>query len=375
MKEELLVLARQRLHALGEVLPRRGQILILTHDCPDPDAMASAAALHIILSKHFRCQCVLAHSGLVTRAENRQMLRTIPYHFHPVSSLAPKSGARPALFVDSKPAVGNTTVPDFVRPIGVIDHHPVGHRPLPAECFADVRPEAGACASLLWEYMQAAEVPIPPWLASCMAYAIITETMDFTRRFRPTDLEAYIDILARANMRQLGLIRNAPIAPQFFAEFQEAIANARTYANVAWSHLDHAAEPEIVAQFADRLILLERVSWSFCTAFHQDNLIISLRSDRRGVDCGTLLKRAFGGRGTAGGHELMAAGMVHLTDAGPEERKAVKDSLVRDLLNRIDKRLAATTERIDTLCRPLVDRIPESSGDQHQTPLIQDHHE
>lgn len=355
--------------ALGEVLPRRGHVLILTHDYPDPDAMASSAALHLILAKHFKCQSVLAHSGLVTRAENRQMLRTIPYHFHQTASLAPRRGFKSALFVDSKPTVGNTTVPDFIRPIGVIDHHPMGHKPLPSECLTDIRPEAGACASLLWEYLQAAEVPIPPWLASCMVYAIITETMDFTRPFQPADLDAYIDLLPRANMRQLGTIRNATLAPQFFAEFQEAIANARIYANIAWSHLDHAMEPEIVAQFADRLILLERVSWSFCTAFHQDNLIISLRSDRRGVDCGTLLKRVFANRGSAGGHERMAAGMISASDLGPEERTALKNSLVRSLLNRIDKRLAATTDGIETLCRPLVEIPAESPGDQGEQKL------
>lgn len=370
MKDESLAKAKARLEALGAILPKSGHILILTHDYPDPDAMASAAALHLIVSKHFMRPSILAHSGLVTRAENRQMLRTIPYRFHSTSSLAPKRGTRPAIFVDSKPAVGNTTVPDFIRPIGVIDHHPAGHRPLPSDCFADVRPETGACISLLWEYLQAAEIAIPPWLASCMVYASISETMDFTRHFCQVDLDAYIDVLQRANMRQLGTIRNAPIAPQFFAEFQEAIANARTYANIAWSHLDHATEPEIVAQFADRLILLERVTWSFCTAFHQDNLIISLRCDRRGIDCGTLLKRAFGARGSAGGHERMAAGMVHLTGMRAEERIAIKDSLVRDVLNRIDRRLAATTERIEALCRPLVDKMEDQSGDAQQLTLI-----
>jgi nanoRNase/pAp phosphatase (c-di-AMP/oligoRNAs hydrolase) len=369
MKEENLILARQRLQSLGAVLPKRGHVLILTHDYPDPDAMASAAALHLIVSKHFKHQCVLAHSGLVTRAENRQMLRTIPYRFHPTASLAPKRGSRPAIFVDSRPAVGNTTVPGFIRPIGVIDHHPAGHRPLPPDCFCDIRPDAGACASLLWEYLQAAELQMPPWLASCMVYASITETMDFTRPFHPVDFDAYTDLLPRASMRQVGLIRNAPIAPQFFAEFQEAIANARTYANIAWSHLDRATEPEIVAQFADRLILLERVSWSFCTAFHHDNLIISMRSDKRGVDCGTLLKRAFGGRGSAGGHDRMAAGMVHLAGMTPEERMATKDSLARDILNRIDGRLAGTTEPIDVLCRPLVER-EEQVPDPRQLTLI-----
>lgn len=370
MKEESLTVARERLQALGSILPKRGNVIILTHDYPDPDAMASAAALHLILSKHFGRQSTLAHSGLVARAENRQMLRTIPYRFHQTSSLAPKRGTRPALFVDSKPAGGNTTMPAFVRPVGVIDHHPAGHHPLPPGCFCDIRPEAGACVSLLWEYLQATGLQVPPWLASCMVYASITETMDFTRPFHPVDFDAYTDLLPRASMRQVGLIRNAPIAPQFFAEFQEAIANARTYANIAWSHLDQATEPEIVAQFADRLILLERVSWSFCTAFHQDNLIISVRSDRRGVDCGTLIKRAFGARGSAGGHVRMAAGMVHLAGMTPGERTAIKNSLVRDILNRMDKRLAAASEPIEALCRPLVERVEEQAADPRQLTLI-----
>jgi len=358
--------ATARLKALGEVLPKRGHLLILTHDYPDPDAMASAAALHLLVTRHFRRPCVMAHSGIVTRAENRELMRHIRYQFHTLDTLKSRRNC-PTLFVDCKPKAGNTTVADFVRPVGVIDHHPIGHRPIPADLFADIRPDTGACASLLWEYLKTAQVPIPPWLASCMVYAIITETMDFTRPFQPADLAAYLDLLGKANMRVLGLIRNAPVAPEFFAEFQQAIENARIYGNIAWSHIEHAYEPEIVAQFADRLILLERVTWSFCTAFHRDNLILSLRSDRRGVDCGGLLKRVFGNRGTAGGHERMAAGMIRVGEATPEERTAIKDRLVRELLIRIDRRLAATPDAPNGQARPLVEKPAPPEAQQDST--------
>jgi nanoRNase/pAp phosphatase (c-di-AMP/oligoRNAs hydrolase) len=358
--------ATARLAALGEVLPKRGSVLILTHDYPDPDAMASAAALHLLVTRHFRRPCVMAHSGIVTRAENREMMRHIRYQFHSLSSLSARR-SWPTLFVDCRPTAGNTSVTDFVRPVGVIDHHPIGHRTPPGDYFADIRPDTGACASLLWEYLTAAQVPVPPWLASCMVYAIITETMDFTRPFQPADLTAYLDLLGKANMRALGLIRNAPVAPEFFAEFQQAIENARIYGNIAWSHIDHAYEPEIVAQFADRLILLERVTWSFCTAFHRDNLILSLRSDRRGVDCGGLLKRVFGSRGSAGGHERAAAGMISVANLTTEERAAAKARLVRDLLVRIDRRLAATPDAPNGQARPLVEKPTAAEGTENLT--------
>src|SRR5215467_2209825 len=58
---------------LLQILDRPGPLLILPHDNPDPDAMASAAALkylaHSLLDKPAR----IALGGIVGRAENRAM--------------------------------------------------------------------------------------------------------------------------------------------------------------------------------------------------------------------------------------------------------------------------------------------------------------
>ena len=72
---------RIRLAALGEIVRggdrpgAGGRWLILTHDNPDPDALAAAALLARLLRGAFRQKVTLAYGGLVGRAENREMVR------------------------------------------------------------------------------------------------------------------------------------------------------------------------------------------------------------------------------------------------------------------------------------------------------------
>ena len=64
---------------LGDVLPARGRVLLIPHNYPDPDALASAAGMHLLLSRQFGVRGRILFTGTVSRAENREMLRQIRY--------------------------------------------------------------------------------------------------------------------------------------------------------------------------------------------------------------------------------------------------------------------------------------------------------
>jgi nanoRNase/pAp phosphatase (c-di-AMP/oligoRNAs hydrolase) len=359
-----------RLDLFREALAPFRKMVVVTHDYPDPDAMASAAAVHVLLARQFGIQSQLIYSGIVARAENRQMLKHMRCRFHAPEVLHSKARPLPAIFVDCIPGAANVTITRPLKPIAVIDHHatmrPIQH----LAPFVDVRPDAGACSSIVWEYLAAAELTIPKWLASCMTYGIATDTMDFTRNFTPLDLNAYVSLLPHANIRILGLIRNAPRSMQYLADFQEAVAAARVYGHIAWSHINSPAETDIVPEMADHLNQIERVTWSFCTAFNGDDLILSFRTDRSGVRCDRILRKAFEGEGSSGGHYRMAAGSISLAGMRPDERIVRKDRLTRHLLNLLDKRLASATEPIELLSRPLVEKARAPDDAQQQLPLI-----
>lgn len=339
--------------ALREVLPRRGPVWIVPHDYPDPDALASAAALHLLLERAYDVRSRIVFTGAVDRAENKALLRHFRYRWHFSDELRSDGRLRPALLVDTWPGAGNVTLPPSARPIGAIDHHPPPVRTPPEGWFVEVRPEIGATATLMYGHLRAAGIEPPAWLAAALAYAIETETMAFTRAAHPTDREAYVALMGRANLRMIGEIRLAPLPRDHFAQLQSAIANARIYGNVAWTHLDDAEPPEMVAEIADLLLRVERVTASFCTGERPDRILISVRSERRGARCGRIVQEAVRPEGRGGGHDLMAAGVIPAAGMAPAQRAERVRRIRAVLLRKLAPRARHDEADIERLGRSL----------------------
>jgi nanoRNase/pAp phosphatase (c-di-AMP/oligoRNAs hydrolase) len=344
-----------RLAALKAVLPDAGRMLIVPHDYPDPDAFASAAAMHLLLKEKFHVNSRIVFTGMVNRAENREMLKHCRYSFTSTSRLQLGRKRPAALVLDGVPWSGRVTVPPGARVVGVIDHHPQTRAKKGFEGMMDFRPGTGATASIMYEYLKEAAVPVPAWLAALLLYAIATETLDFSRRFTPLDLEAYAALLPRANMKILGEIRHAELPRSYFALLREAMDHAQLYGRVAWSHLDAVEHPEIVPEIADLLGRIERVTWTFCTGWRGDEMLISVRSSQPTARCGRLLRAVIGARGSAGGHHNMAAGTLDLTGLAPTEREELREKIVRDLIGWLEPRSQESDEPLDTQAHPLVE--------------------
>ena len=319
---------------LSAKVPPGEEVLVLTHDYPDPDALASACAVVALLEGLGRAGRIV-FTGMVARAENRELLRQVRYRWSLAGRLRPRRDAVPAVFVDTAPWSGNVSVPDFCRPLAVIDHHPV-RRKLPAGVYVEVRTGAGATATIMYDHLVRSGITIAPWLATIMVYAVASETMDILRDVSPDDISAYSALLAQCNFRALGRIRHASLPRDYYRMLREALDNTWTYGHTAWSHLARVRHPEIVAEIADLLLRMERVTWSFCTAIHGQRLLISLRSSRKGARCGRLLRLVVGSHGSAGGHHHTAAGYLPAEHGGMD---TLRWRLTLEIVRRIEKRL------------------------------------
>ncbi|MDO9540745.1 MAG: DHH family phosphoesterase [Kiritimatiellia bacterium] len=327
---------------LAKVLPGHGKVLIIPHDYPDPDALASSAALQLLLAKRYNLHGQIIFSGIVSRAENREILRHFKYGLTPALQCYHGKEKCPAIFVDTAPWRGNVTVPSSIKPIAVFDHHH-GRYKTPANMVIDINPAFGATSTRLWEYLRTANIPIPKWLAAIMAYAITTETFDFIRHATERDIRAYTFLLNRCNMKILGQIKNAPVPRAYYSYLAEAVVNAQTYGRAAWTHLAGVKQPEIVAEIADLLLRMERIRWAFCTGFTDDRLIVSIRSEVVSLHCGRLLRSLIGRKeGSAGGHEQAAAGFIDVSKLSATERIQRRDALEVKLLAKIEGRLSDT---------------------------------
>lgn len=323
--------AHRKVAALREALCGAHNVLIVPHTNPDPDAIASAVALRYLLSEHMDISADIGWRGVIGRAENRALMRFL---HRPMRRLPPKLPVDATiLVVDTQPGAGNCPVPlsDAVR--GVIDHHPQ-QEGLAPECFIDLRPSLGATATILTEYLRAADVAVPEWLATALFYGIKTDTSGLIRGATPADVAAYLFLQPLIDTTALLEIEQAQVPIAYFQQLYRAVRTGKVYGGVVVADLGTMAYPDLAGEVADLLLRLEGVQWSVCMGVHDDVLVLSLRTRRKRGGAGRLVQAVVGQHGTAGGHGMAAGGQIPLRGVAAEEAAA---DLRRRVLQQLDQ--------------------------------------
>ncbi len=334
---------RERYAALQAMLARtrtRGRWLILTHDNPDPDSLAAAAALATLLRKAFRRQVTVAYGGIIGRAENRQMVKVLGMRISHLRHLAWKNYRHFAL-VDCQPGTGNNQFPDHLSPDLVFDHHPVRRTTRDAQ-FIDIRTDYGATATILTEYLQEAGVEVSRANATALVYAINTETQDFRREYSPADRAVYDFLLPLADRRALSRIQAPPLSLAYFHSLRRAVENLQTVSTLVVSHLGPVEQPDIVPEVADLLLRLDGKTWSMVTGVFEERLYLSIRTTNPRADAGRMMRGLLSRRGKGGGHGMMAGGWVSLEQADNGKLEALRSRLAA----RFAKMLKKNPERL-----------------------------
>ena len=304
------------LELLLNAVDQAGPFLILPHNDPDPDAIASAVALQYLLAESKQVKSHIAYKGIIGRAENKALVRYLGHPLRPLSEADLKSATAVAL-VDTQPGMGNHALPVTAEATVVIDHHPPRGLPFAAR-FVDVRPEVGATSSMLAGYLQTAGIEPPPPLATALFYGIKTDTMGLGRGISPADVAAYFYLQTRVDVEALVQIERAQVPAEYFKSFDTALRAARVYNGVIFSYVGVMAYPDLTAEMADLLLRLKGSRWVICMGVHKDNLILAVRT-RKQRGAGQLVRDIVGSQGSAGGHTNMAGGYIPLAGQEPEE--------------------------------------------------------
>ncbi len=329
-----------RLRSLVETTSARGRWLVLMHDNPDPDALAAAAGLALLLRSHFGRRVTTAYGGLVGRAENQAMLSVLgirPSHVRHINWKHYKHFA----LVDTQPRTGNNQLPAAVMPNVVIDHHPLRRITLKVP-YTDVRPEYGATATIVAEYLSAAGLPIPRKLATAIIYAIRTETQDFRREFTQADKSLHDSLLPNIDNRALARIQRPRLPLSYFETTHRALEGLLAVETLIVTHLREVDQPDIVPEIADLLLRLEGKTWALCTGAFEARLYVSVRTSNPRADAGRLVRRLIGRRGKGGGHGMTAGGWVAIEE-GPESPD--RQAAVERLENHLGRRLATLLKK------------------------------
>lgn len=306
----------KRWEKLREAVAGAEHVLILLHDDPDPDAIASGAALRYLLQESLCIEGRVAYRGVVGRAENRAL---VDYLDEPMENLPPHPVRTdlPVAVIDTQPGAGNSPVPAGHPACVVIDHH--SERRLENVIFADVRPWIGASSTILTQYLRTADLIPPTRLATALFYGIKTDTRALSRDTSAADVAAYFYLLPFIDVDAVVEIENAQVPAVYFRNLATAMKGARVYGDIIFSYLGATGYPDLTAEIADLFLRLEGVAWVICVGAYDDAIYLSLRARSDEADAEELAKTMVGDEGSAGGRNTLAGGQVPLDGRAPEQ--------------------------------------------------------
>jgi hypothetical protein len=103
---------------------------------------------------------------------------------------------------------------------------------------------------------------------------------------------------------------------------------------------------DIVAEVAEMLLSLRRITWALCTGRYKDTILMSLRTSRVKGRAGTMARRIVGPGNTAGGHDMIAGGQVDCTGKSEAERDALEHKLIGAFFRRMGKQETGELARL-----------------------------
>ncbi len=301
-------------------------LLILTHDYPDPDALAGAYALKYLAEHSFGIMSRIVYRGIIGRIENRNMVSLLRLPVHKLRPRDIDNHAHIAL-IDTQPEFENNPFPNSRKATLIIDQHPPVNRPQ-SECTL-IDTSCGATSVILAKALLSLKSDIPKRLATALAYGITTDTLNLYRARRRDILEAYLGILPFADMHVLARIQVPVHGKDYFETLSHAISRTKMRQGLMICHLGWVSNPDAVSEVADFLLCYRRAEWTFITGRFKGKLHASLRTKVKDKPAAGILRSCFKDPDDAGGHDQIAGGSMRIKS---------KDDTV---WNREEKRLQA----------------------------------
>ena len=282
------------------------RVLILMHNDPDPDALASALALRNVL-RRTKQTAIIAAIGGVTRPENLRMVDLLDLH---VDLITPEQVAEydRVAMVDVQPHYFAGAID---RVDLVIDHHP--EQPGYSAVFKDIRTDYGSTSTILTEHLRAVDANISERTATALLYAIKSDTLFFNRQANRVDIEAFSYLYPLADAALIRKMEGAEITMDRLEYVLKAKQHGRIVEQVFCTFLGTSPREDFIPYVADFYLQLENVRWTIVAGIVNDSLVMSVRNLGYSRNAGEFVRKYFADIGSAGGHRAMAKAVVSLT--------------------------------------------------------------
>src|SRR5471032_1562870 len=325
-------LTRARVQQYQRYFADADRVLIMLHNDPDPDAMASGLALRNVLRRTKTTAIIGAIQG-VTRPENLRMVNLLDIHIESITAESFKEYDRIAM-VDVQPHYFGGLID---RVDLVIDHHP--EQPGYTAVFKDIRPDYGSTSTILTEHLRAVDVNISERTATAMLYAIKSDTLFFNRSTNRVDLEAFSYLYPLADAALIRKMEGAEITSERLDYVMKAHVGGILSDQVFCAFLGDLPREDFIPYVADFFLQLEDVKWTVIAGFVNEKLVVSVRNLGYTKNAGEFVRRFFADIGSAGGHRAMAKAVVPLGafrekygDVAPEAMSARLQQFAHEFL-------------------------------------------
>ncbi len=296
-------LTRARVQQYQRYFADADRVLIMLHNDPDPDAMASGLALRNILRRTKTTAIIGAIQG-VTRPENLRMVNLLDIHIETITPDSLKDFDRIAM-VDVQPHYFGGLID---RVDLVIDHHP--EQPGYATVYKDVRADYGSTSTILTEHLRAVDANISERTATAMLYAIKSDTLFFNRQTNRVDIEAFSYLYPLADAALIRKMEGAEITLERLDFVARAYRAGTLHEQVFCGFVGTSPREDFIPYVADFFLQLEDVKWTVIAGIVDESLIVSVRNLGYSRNAGEFARRYFADIGSAGGHRAMAKAVV-----------------------------------------------------------------
>src|SRR5438874_7743836 len=262
-------LTRARVQQYQRYFSDADRVLIMLHNDPDPDAMASGLALRNVLRRTKTTAIIGAIQG-VTRPENLRMVNLLDIHVEAITHESLREYDRVAM-VDVQPHYFGGVID---RVDLVIDHHP--EQPGYTAVFKDIRPDYGSTSTILTEHLRAVDVNISERTATAMLYAIKSDTLLFNRQTKRGDVEAFSYLYPLADAALIRQMEGAEITMERLAYGLKAYRGGGLVDQVFCAFLGPSPREDFIPYVADFFLQLENVKWTVIAGIVVDSLVISM---------------------------------------------------------------------------------------------------
>ncbi len=281
------------------------EVIIQTHNFPDPDAIGTAFGLQYFL-RQFGIESDLVYSGKIDNNNTKRMVDMLEILIYNSEEYKDFKEDKCVVTVDGQK--NNSNFSDLIGDeVACIDHHSwtTAYKYL----YVDHR-EWGACSSIVTDYFIESGIPVPKNVATALLYGIKMDTFSFSRGVTDDDIRAFAFLHNSADIQQMRTLENNSVELADLRAYGLAFKNTVVYDRIGFAHINLDCPDSLIGMVSDFILSLSAVDVSVIYADRNGGYKFSVRSEIEGVNAGKLVAAALSGIGSGGGHPTMAGGVI-----------------------------------------------------------------